>query len=91
MKEKDKEFQRQEIITPQVFKQSLVVLGAAVSLGFVILPLTLSKLYDKLEIINNNVVQLATLQVRVNTIERYQERDQKYFNKLYQECIRKGN
>lgn len=73
-----------DTFSPHILKQSIVILGVTVSLGVLILPLTLSKLYDKLDTINTNVIGLATLDLRVKHLEI--ERDR--FLKQYGDCLK---
>ena len=66
--------EKPDLITSNVVKQTLVMLGAAVSLGVVILPLVLSRLWDRLDEINIHTTEIAKLTVEVTQIRRDMDR-----------------
>lgn len=71
MPENSKEgFSNKDIISLAQIKQTLVVLGAVVSLVVIIFPVILSRLYTKLDSIDTNTLQVATIQVQITTLQR---------------------
>lgn len=61
---------KEDIVSLAQIKQTLVVLGAVLSLVIVIFPVILSRLYTKLDSIDANTIQVATIQIQITTLQR---------------------
>lgn len=51
-------------------KTTLAIMGATISLVIIIIPILLTNLYDKLDTINANTVQIATVQTQITAMQR---------------------